>query len=139
MPMTFKDKNAYLYAQRNPGSQRLDVSFGMRTFELEGLLYYHRFAKDSANQDTGYIKMYLYESGLTIKFRLGDAKQPDQIMVHRRGSLNDGLWHDLSLSITADMMNVTVDFEPEIVRGTFKVCKSQISNFTKKYFHQIIK
>ena len=39
MPMTFKDKNAYLYATRNPGSQRLDVSFGMRTFELEGTLF----------------------------------------------------------------------------------------------------
>jgi hypothetical protein len=121
MPMTFKDRNSYLYAVRNPGSQRLDVSFGMRTFEMEGLLYYHRFAKDSANQDTGYVKMYLSEGFLIIKFRLGDKRKPDQMMIHRRGYLHDGLWHDISLSITIDMMNVTVDYEPEIVRGTFKI------------------
>ena len=88
---------------------------------FKGLLYYHRFAKDAANQDTGYIKMYLYESGLNIKFRLGDSRKPDQWMVHRRGSLNDGLWHDISLSITVDTMNVTVDYEPELVRGIFKI------------------
>lgn len=121
MPMTFKDRNSYLYAQRNPGSQRLDVSFGMRTFELDGLLYYHRFAKDASNQDTGYIKMYLNEAALYIKFRLGPKSKPDQMMVHRRSNLNDGLWHDISLSITMGMMNVTVDYEPEIVRGTFKI------------------
>jgi hypothetical protein len=50
MPMTFKDKNSHLYAKRNPGSQRLDVSFGMRTFEKDGRLYYHRFAKDAAQK-----------------------------------------------------------------------------------------
>ncbi|RNA34413.1 neurexin-4 isoform X2, partial [Brachionus plicatilis] len=121
MPMTFKDRQSYLYAQRNPGSQRLDVSFGMRTFELEGLLYHHRFAKDTANQDTGYIKVYLNEGALLIKFRLGAKQKPDQTMTHRRAALNDGLWHDISLSITIDMINVTVDFEPEIVRGTFKI------------------
>ncbi len=88
---------------------------------LQGRLYYHRFAKDAANQDTGYILMYLFETALYISFRLGDASAQDQIMVHRRSSLNDGLWHDISLSITIDTMNVTVDYEPEIVRGTFKI------------------
>ncbi len=121
IPMTFKDQNSYLYAVRNPGSQRLDVSFGMRTFELEGMLYYHRFAKDAANQDSGYIKMFISEAALVIKFRLGDKSKPDQLMIHRRANLNDGLWHDISLSITIDMMNVTIDYEPEIVRGTFKI------------------
>jgi contactin associated protein-like 2 len=128
MPMTFRDKNSYLYAVRNPGSPRLDVSFGMRTFELEGMLYYHKFAKDAANYETGYIKMYLSEGALYIKFRLGPKTQPDQIMIHRRANLNDGLWHDLSLSITIDQMNVTVDYEPEIVRGTFKIQTGEMFN-----------
>jgi contactin associated protein-like 2 len=133
IPMTFKDRNSYLYATRNPGAQRLDVSFGMRTFELEGLLYHHRFAKDTANQDTGYIKLYLAEdsmqrSCLNIKFRLGDKRKPDQYMVHRRCNLNDGLWHDISLSITSDMMNVTIDYEPEIVRGSFKIQTGEMFN-----------
>ena len=110
-----------MYAQRNPGAQRLDVGFGMRTFEPDGLLYYHRFANDLANQDTGFIKMFLFETSLNIKFRIGAMSKPDQTMIHRRSGLNDGLWHDISLSITSDMMNVTVDYEPEIVRGSFKI------------------
>ncbi len=65
--------------------------------------------------------MYLFETALYISFRLGNTEAQDQIMVHRRTNLNDGLWHDISLSITIDTINVTVDYEPEIVRGTFKI------------------
>ena len=121
IPLTFKDKNSHLYAKRNPGSQRLDVSFGFRTFEKDGRLYYHRFAKDATQQDTGYIIMFLFESALNIKFRLGPKSNPDQVMIHRRANLNDGYWHDVSLSIASDLMNVTIDFEPELVRGAFKI------------------
>jgi contactin associated protein-like 2 len=93
----------------------------MRTFEAEGLLYYHRFAKDLKNLDTGYVKMYLNEGSLVVKFRFGDKKSPEQYLVHRRNELNDGLWHDISFSISIDVMNLTVDYEPELVRGTFKI------------------
>jgi hypothetical protein len=123
IPMTFPTRESHLYSKRNPGAPRLDVSFGMRTFELDGAIYYHRFAKDQSNQDMGYVKIYMNEGALLIKFRMGPKESPDQLMVHRRGQLHDGLWHDISLSITIDMMNVTVDYEPEIVRGNFKNSK----------------
>ena len=120
-PVSFKDQASYLLMTRTQGSPRLDVSFAMRTFESEGLLYFHRFAKDASNRETGYVKMYLFETALYVKFQFGDKTAPEQYLVHRRHDLNDGLWHDVSFSISLDLMNVTVDFEPELVRGTFKI------------------
>lgn len=120
-PLSFKDESSYLFMQRKQGSPRIDISFGMRTFESEGLLYYHRFSKDAANRETGYVKIYLYETSLYVKFQFGDASTPEQILVHRRNNLNDGLWHDIAFSLSLDLMNVTVDAEPELVRGTFRI------------------
>ena len=39
-PFTFKNYNSYLEIYRKPGAASIDISFQMRTFEPNGILFY---------------------------------------------------------------------------------------------------
>ncbi|CAF3869280.1 unnamed protein product [Rotaria magnacalcarata] len=114
---TFKTFNAYLEIFRKPGASSIDVSFQMRTFEPNGILFYTNLSEpryymvginDVPDQD--FLRLFLDEGQLACTVQINGNKRTVR---HRRINLHDGQWHEISLLLTQFRFNITVDYEPE--------------------------
>ncbi|CAF1038539.1 unnamed protein product [Rotaria sp. Silwood1] len=114
---TFKTFDSYLEVFRKPGATSIDVSFQMRTFEPNGILFYTNLSEpryfmvginDVPDQD--FLRLFLDEGQLSCTVQLNGNKRTVR---HRRNNLHDGQWHEISLLLTQYRFNITVDYEPE--------------------------
>ncbi|CAF4422472.1 unnamed protein product [Rotaria socialis] len=117
-PYTFKSFDSYLEIFRKPGATSIDLSFQMRTFEPNGILFYTNLSEprylivginDVPDQD--FLRLFLDEGQLACTLQLGGNKRTVR---HRRDNLNDGQWHEISILLTQFRFNITVDYEPEL-------------------------
>ena len=69
VPITFLDRSAFIKVTGNEGQRQLNISFGFRTYEPDGLLAYHKFLT------RGYVKVGpLAGAVLQAGLRLSDVR-----------------------------------------------------------------
>ena len=64
VPITFLDRSAFIKVTGNEGQRQLNISFGFRTYEPDGLLAYHKFLT------RGYVKVGLPAGAESVQCRL---------------------------------------------------------------------
>ncbi|XP_004931219.1 neurexin-4 isoform X1 [Bombyx mandarina] len=101
VPVTFLKEGSYAKLRGYSGGSALNVSLEFRTYELQGLLVYHRFNTE------GYVKVYL-EDG-KVKVELETAGSPRVKLDNYVELWNDGRWHSLMLTLAPDSLVLSMD------------------------------
>ncbi|XP_041970280.1 neurexin-4 isoform X2 [Aricia agestis] len=104
VPVTFLKEGSYAKLRGYSGSNTLNASFEFRTYELHGLLLYHKFKTD------GYVKVFLEEG--KVKVELFTEGSPKVKLDNYADTFNDGRWHSLLLTMATDSLTLAVDYRP---------------------------
>ena len=95
---------------------RKEVSFDFRTLEANALILYH-----GLQSSVGSLKITLDNSRLQVGYQ--ELLISDSFDI----AYNDGKWHSVSLAISGDFVNLTIDNEI-LVRKAKQVCKHSFRN-----------
>ncbi|XKL68715.1 hypothetical protein PGB90_006484 [Kerria lacca] len=106
VPVTFVTENSYVKLVGYEGVNYLNVSFSFRSYEEDGLLFYHKFI------NIGYVKLFLLEGKLIVELLSDD--NPLTRLENYDEKFNDGKWHDVILSINTNVLVLNVDNRPAI-------------------------
>ncbi|CAF4816376.1 unnamed protein product [Pieris macdunnoughi] len=104
VPVTFLKAGSYAKLRGYSGGNTLNVSLEFRTYELHGLLIYHKFKSD------GYVKVFL-EEGL-VKVELFTEGSPKVKLDNYAEVFNDGRWHSLMLTMAPDTLILSLNYRP---------------------------
>ncbi|KAG6457370.1 neurexin-4 isoform X1 [Manduca sexta] len=104
VPVTFLRSGSFAKLRGYSGGNTLNVSLEFRTYELHGLLVYHKFNTD------GYIKVYLDEG--KVRVELETQGMPKVKLDNYLEQFNDGRWHSLMVTMAIDSLTVSVDRRP---------------------------
>jgi hypothetical protein len=98
-------------------SNDLEIYLEFRTFEPNGLVFYHNFQVLNHLKIKEHLMLSLFEGRLTFELNTYDKKISFQ---HRLSNLNNGQWHKVYLVMSKNVLNLTVDFEIELARISLK-------------------
>ena len=98
-------------------SNDLEIYLDFRTFEKNGILFYHNFQVINHLKIKENIAFSLFEGRLTFELNTFDRKISFQ---HRISGLNNGQWHSVYLLLSKNILNLTVDYEIELARILLK-------------------
>ena len=98
-------------------SNDLEIYLDFRTFEKNGLLFYHNFQVLNQLKTKEHIAFSLFEGRLTFELNTFDRKISFQ---HRLSGLNNGQWHSVYLLLSKNILNLTIDYEIELARILLK-------------------
>ncbi|XP_063893286.1 neurexin-4 isoform X2 [Helicoverpa armigera] len=104
VPITFLKEGSYAKLRGYSGGNTLNISLEFRTYELHGLLIYHKFNTD------GYVKVYIEEG--RVKVELETPGSPRVKLDNYAEEFNDGRWHSLLLTMATDSLTLAVDYRP---------------------------
>ncbi|XP_045526116.1 neurexin-4 isoform X1 [Pieris brassicae] len=104
VPVTFLKAGSYAKLRGYSGGNTLNVSLEFRTYELHGLLIYHKFKSD------GYVKVFLEEG--QVKVELFTEGSPKVKLDNYAELFNDGRWHSLMLTMAPDTLILSLNYRP---------------------------
>ncbi|CAK1542832.1 unnamed protein product [Leptosia nina] len=104
VPVTFLKAGSYAKLRGYSGSNALNISLEFRTYEMHGLLIYHKFKTD------GYVKVFLEEG--QIKVELFTEGSPKVKLDNYAEVFNDGRWHSLMLTMAPDTLVLSLNYRP---------------------------
>ncbi|XP_045766174.1 neurexin-4 isoform X1 [Maniola jurtina] len=104
VPVTFLKEGSYAKLRGYSGGTTLNISLEFRTYELHGLLIYHKFKSE------GYVKVFLEEGKVKVElYNEGSSKAK---LDNYAEEFNDGRWHSLLLTMAPDSLILSVDYRP---------------------------
>ncbi|XP_037092008.1 neurexin-4-like [Pollicipes pollicipes] len=109
VPMTFKDRSAYIKVDGNEGQTQLNISFGFRTYEEDGVMAFHKFLS------SGYVKVYLQKGRFNVAILTDGLKQP-VVLDPFEGLYNDGSWHAVTVALAENSAVTVIDGYPMYTR-----------------------
>ena len=116
-PITFKKPESFMKITV-PSVSTAKYSFKFRTYDGEGILLFERITKDNGAT----IAVSLHKIG-GIKLVVNFASKPAPVTVLCGSSLDDGMWHSVSIEISLRRVRLKVDscesVNSQHLRGTF--------------------
>ncbi|CAG0892829.1 unnamed protein product [Cyprideis torosa] len=113
VPVTFVEPNTFIRLTGYEGVRTMNISLDFRTFEQEGMLFYHRLYD-------GYIKVYLHEGRIKaeLKTRAESELEIDNFI---NRFFSNGEWHSVMVTMEKDRMTITVDQVPMITSARMDI------------------
>ncbi|KOB71646.1 Uncharacterized protein OBRU01_10999, partial [Operophtera brumata] len=112
VPITFLKEGSYAKLRGYAGGTTLNISLEFRTYEIHGLLIYHKFNTD------GHVKVYLEEGKVKVEL---EVQGPKVKLDNYAEQFNDGRWHSLLLTMATDSLTLSVDYRPIAVDGNYRL------------------
>ena len=104
VPVTFKNAQSYVRLPGYEGSYSMNVSMEFRTYEENGLLFYHKFSTE------GFVKLFMEDARIKVIVNAKDI--PEVEMDNFDQTFNDGKWHSVELAMSKNKAVLTIDRNP---------------------------
>ncbi|XP_064214176.1 neurexin-4 isoform X2 [Tribolium castaneum] len=104
IPVTFLTKNSFAKLKGYEGMSSLNASFAFRTYEKDGLMFFHAFST------SGHVAIFLEEG--KIKVELITSGVSKVVLDNYKEKFNDGRWHSVVLTISTNLLIFNVDYRP---------------------------
>ena len=106
VPVTFKNAQSFVKLPGLEGSYSMNVRLEFRTYEENGLLFFHAFSSD------GSVMLKLEDGRLKVILLCGQCGVPKVELDNFDNTWNDGKWHSVEFVLGRDYAQTTIDNEP---------------------------
>ncbi|XP_037077465.1 LOW QUALITY PROTEIN: neurexin-4-like [Pollicipes pollicipes] len=104
VPITFLDRSAFIKVTGNDGQKQLNISFGFRTYEENGVMAYHKFLS------AGSVKVFLQQG--RFKVELATERNDAVVLDPFEETFNDGRWHAATVALAENSAVTVIDGYP---------------------------
>lgn len=113
IPVTFRTRDAFVKQIGFEGTYALNVSMEFRTFEQDGLLFFHKFSSE------GHVKLYLERGRILVQLVANDV--PAVTLNNFDQTYSDGNWHNVIFSMSKNNAILTMDRDPMITTRLMEI------------------
>ena len=106
VPVTFQNSQSFVKLSGLEASYSMNVRLEFRTYEENGMLFYHAFSSD------GSVMLKLVDARLKVILICGQCGVPKVELDNFDNTWNDGKWHSVEFILGRDSARTTIDNEP---------------------------